>query len=294
MKELKINCLIAGAQKAGTTSLHRYLGEHPEVEGHFTIEFSSFIDDTEFQKGIPHAIDQYYKFKNTSPKVLLAKSALFSKYDKAVRRLSKYNPECKLIFLIREPVARAFSCYTFERMNGGMQGKSFDDIVSVLENKEYEDGLYRLCIGLGRYDLHLETLLKYFPSKQIKVILFEDLKSEPKRIAKEVFDFLNIDNAFVPNLKKRHNKTMVVKSENYARLLHLLQTKLAFIKDVFKFFLPYHLFNKIRTTLFNSNKKEGSYTPMTSETEAYLKAYFKPHNKKLSNLLNRDLQHWNS
>lgn len=290
---MKINTVIVGAQKAGTTSLHRYLCEHHSVEGHFTIEFSSFIVDAEWEKGIPYAIQKFYNLSNTDPDILLAKSALFSRSEKAIKRLSEYNPECKIIFLIREPVARAFSCYTFERMNGGMQGKDFDDIVEVLERKEYQEGLYRLCIGLGMYADHMETLLRYFPMDQIKVIPFEELKGKPKETCKDVFGFLGIDDNFVPNLQKKHNKTMVVKSESYARLLHLLQTKLAFIKNVVKSILPYQQFDALRTRLLNSNKKEGSYKPMTEETKKYLKDYFKPYNKRISELIDKDLSHWN-
>ena len=290
---MKINAVIVGAQKAGTTSLHRYMCEHPEVEGHFTVEFSSFIVDSEYEKGIPHAIDKFYTLQNKTPKVLLAKSALFSRSEKAIKRLSEYNPECKIIFLIREPVARAFSCYTFERMNGGMQGKDFDDIVQILENKEYQEGLYRLCIGLGMYADHMQILLKYFPIDQIKVIPFEELKGNPKETCKDVFSFVQIDDSFVPNLEKKHNKTMVVKSEAYARLLHLLKTKLAFIKNIVKSVLPYRHFDALRTRLLNSNKKEGTYKPMSDKTKEYLKNYFKPHNKKLGDIIGRDLTHWN-
>ena len=290
---MKINAVIVGAQKAGTTSLHRYMCEHPDVEGHFTVEFSSFIVDTEYEKGIPHAIDKFYNLENRSPEILLAKSALFSRDEKAIKRLYKYNPDCKILFLVREPVARAFSCYTFERMNGGMKGKDFDDIVDVLKNKEYEDGLYRLCIGLGLYADHMEKLLKYFPIEQIKVITFKDFKSNSKDVCKDIFSFLSIDQNFNPNLAIKHNKTKVVRSETYARVLYLLKTKFVFIKNIVKFILPYKRFDALRTKILNSNKKEGSYKPMSNETRLYLKNYFKPYNNKLSEMINTDLSHWN-
>lgn len=292
----KIDLMIVGAQKAGTTSLHKYLCEHPEIEGHFTIEFSYFIADEEYQKGFDIALDNYYNFQNLNPKVILAKSALFSNNEKAIKRLYEQNPKAKLVFLIREPVSRAFSSFTFEKMNGGMYKKNFNDISNSIEQNEKngeEDSMYRILIKLGQYAEHLKAIYKYFSKKQIKIVLFEELKKEPLRICQEIFEFVKIDATFQPQVEKTHNKTKVIRSQGYARLLLKMRTTNPFIKNVVKQILPYRYFDELRTKLMDFNKKEGKYTPMQSTTEIYLKNYFKPYNEKLAGMIDKDISHWN-
>lgn len=291
----RINLMIVGAQKAGTTSLHKYLCEHPEIEGHFTIEFSYFIVDEEFEKGFDHAVDTFYKLENPNPKVLLAKSALFSRDEKAICRLHEHNPDAKLIFLIREPVARAYSSFTFEKMNGGMHKRDFSEITEAIErykSKKEEGSMYRILVNLGLYANHLEDIYKYFPKKQVKIILFEELKKDPEKVCHEVFNFINVDADFLPNIHKTHNKTKVVRSEGIAQLLLNLRTKNPGLKNMVKRILPYSTFDKLRTTILDFNKKEGKKDPMTEDTRADLKKFFKPHNERLARMIDKDISHW--
>ena len=59
----KIDIAIIGAQKAGTTSLKNYLGEHSEVTTHPHTEFSFFADEDQFESGYNNVFEKYFGTK---------------------------------------------------------------------------------------------------------------------------------------------------------------------------------------------------------------------------------------
>ena len=291
----KIDLMIIGAQKAGTTSLHKYLCEHPEVEGHFTIEYSYFLIEDEYQKGFNHSLNTFFDLKDKNPKALVAKSALLSINEIGLSKLYKHNKDVTIVFMIREPVERAFSSFNFEKMNGGMQGKSFDDIgksIAAYDEEGVEDSMYRILIKLGLYSDHLEKVYKYFPKEQVQIVLFEEFKQQPNRICKSLFQKLDVDDGFVPNINSTHNKTKVVKSKWFAEFLLNLRTKNKWIKDIVKSIMPYKKFNRLKNHILNWNKTEGRYPEMSVETREFLQAFFRPYNQKLIKIYKTNLNAW--
>src|SRR5438477_970618 len=71
--DVRIDAMIIGAQKAGTTSLLRYLAEHPALGSHETVECGYFASDTEYEAGWPPACDRY--FRGVDADMLVGKSA---------------------------------------------------------------------------------------------------------------------------------------------------------------------------------------------------------------------------
>lgn len=94
-----IDIFIAGAQKAVTTSLLQYLNQHRDIQIHPQKEMTYFFNDEEFQLGESY-LSSHYKLKDEHIGLNLAKHATMSISDKALGRLQKHNPECKVIFLL--------------------------------------------------------------------------------------------------------------------------------------------------------------------------------------------------
>lgn len=195
----KVNFLIAGTQKGGTASMHKYLKQHPDVCVSDIKEIRFFVTNKYFTKN--QNIEQNYLNYHTgfSPK---SKHKVFGEatpkymYDEeAVKRIAAYNPDMKFILLLRDPIERAYSHWNMFRD----MGKEKDDFSTVIriENLEIKDLVPKQnrkysYIDRGFYSEQIKFLWKYFPKENICIIKSNDLQSKPLQTLNIVFDFLNI------------------------------------------------------------------------------------------------------
>ncbi len=294
-KEPKINLMIIGAQKAGTTSLFKYLCEHPDIEGHLTQEFSFFISDEEYKKGIISAYKKYFKKFNN--KKLIAKNAGLYVSEKGLKRLKEHNPNCKLIFIIREPVARTISSYKME-VNSGWLKQDFSKLPSEIEkhNQGEYSLMYKLFIKQSLYYENLKLIYKYFDKKNVKVIKFYDVMSNPKNICKIIFRYINVNDNFEPNTNIIYNEYLPVKSQRLESFLHKLKNENNIIKKIIKSIIPYKLYYTVakKINLLNRSKKEkNNDIIIDKKTVDYLKRFYKMPNNQLTEMLKIDLSDWN-
>ena len=98
-----------------------------------------------------------------------------------------------------------------------------------------------------------------------------------------------LDSAFSPQIAQRHNVAAWPRSE---KLAWLLSTNLA-VKQVLRRLLPDHLNDIIKQTILRFNETKFILPPMKPETRVQLVNYFRPFNDQLSDLLGRDVSHWN-
>jgi len=290
----KIDLMIVGAQKAGTTSLLRYLSEHPRINGQITKEFSYFIDDIEYNKDFNTVFNNYYN--NKSAKVIVAKNAGLYVSEKGLKRLKKYNPDCKIVFIIREPVSRTISSYKME-VNSGWLKQSFSELPYEIEkHKKGEYSLmYKLFVKQSLYVENLNLIYKYFDKNNVNVFLFEDLKSNSEKVCKQIFYNLKIYDDFVPNFKIIHNKSSFVKNQKLESLLHKLRNENNLVKRIIKIIIPFktYLFLVEKINKINKTNEVTNEIIIDNETVDFLKSFYKRYNMELSNLIGIDLSHWN-
>ena len=288
--------MIIGAQKAGTTSLKKYLSEHPEIISHPQIEFSFFNDDAEYAKGYEYIFNTCFlpNQTNTTHKVV-AKNVGICTNELSIKRLQKHNPACQIVFILRNPVQRAYSSYTMEVSNGWLK-RDLSEVKQIIENKVYNDVMYNILIKLGLYAAQLEMIYKYFPAEQVQVFLFEDLKTNSDEICKTLFKLLKVDANFEPNIKKVHNKTQQVKSSAISALTIRLRNNDNVLKKAVKKILPYSIFTKLSYSLLDLNKSDKTFSGMDEDLRAFLINFYKPHNDKLQALLgpSYDIASWNN
>ena len=185
-----INVLIAGAQKAGTTSIHKALGDHPDVQTHEQMEMTFFYQDDEYEKGETYLQKQYGVNAETE-RCYVAKNAMLSRSEQALSRLAQHNPECKIIFCARDPVERAFSSYLMEKRNGNIN-HSFDEVMEIAFLEREKHWYYNVFVELGCYDKHLDRIGKFFPEHQIKVVELNKLKMDAS-ILNELIAWIGLD-----------------------------------------------------------------------------------------------------
>jgi hypothetical protein len=179
------NLLIIGAAKAGTTSLHSYLSEHPEIFMSKHKELSYF-DGKQWSRGI-----EWYKSNFDSSYAVNGESSprytLYPKLEGVPERIRQVLGMPKMIYTIRDPIDQILSLYT-----QNVEHWSDTPLLNVADAgfPQTEYMLYsKYYMQLGRY-------LEFFPRELIHIVIMERLKSNPKAELRKLFRFIGVDEKF--------------------------------------------------------------------------------------------------
>lgn len=278
-----LDLVIVGAQKSFTTSLKEYIGGHPSVITHPQKEMGFFIDDGEYILGYKKAFIHYYKsVKRCQNKKILAKSAMLYMSEKAIKRLHEHSPGCKIILSLRNPVDRAYSSYLMEYNHSDL-GFPFEEIKSIAEKADSSYWPYTFFIDAGNYARHLKILYKYFPKDQVMIVLCPEIREDPVKVCREIFQWIGVNDAYIPEIKV-YNPTLKGKSKFYARVTHTLLNQRSLIRKSTKLFVPSYYNYKVGDVIRKVNKTKEKYKPMDSAMREYLLAYYRDANKELEEI----------
>lgn len=215
------NVIIAGAPKCGTSSLYFWLSAHPEVKASMVKETFFFADDVNrFNKNaniIEHSLEAYSSYfnskKSDQKKVRLEATAPYIYFENALKHIPKLPSKPKVIFVLREPSARLYSQYRFERFRTKR-------IQMTWEEYSKNDKL----ILHGDYEYYLKKWVKSLGKDRIHVCTFESLVSDPKECIRDMTSFLGINSIFYENYNFiQHNETVAIKNKFIHRLGLTLQ-----------------------------------------------------------------------
>lgn len=280
-----IDLMIIGAQKAGTTSLKNYLGEHPEICTHERIEFMFFVNEEEYKQGYKKIFKKYYKNCRNKNKII-GKNVLIMYNVNALKRLYEYNPNIKLVIILRNPVDRAYSAWLYEKRRGREFTKTFEEAIHI-DDPNFLNNLSQY-LDKSLYYKHLLNVFRFFDKRQIMIILFEEFIKDPLIFCKKIFEWLEVNPNFSPKVKKIHNKAAIPR--------FLFITKLIvednILKRIAKSIFPEKITYKIGKIVLKINEKEIFPPPLKYDTRQKLLKFFKPYNQKLSELLQIDLSCW--
>jgi len=201
----KLDFIIAGAQKAGTSALADFLEAHPKVkmphkdELHTTVQPARhFFDDEErFAKSeIDYAPLQRGCGRKGKSILLGSCTPIYIYWKSAMERIWNYNNKIKLLILLRNPAERAFSHWNMQR---DRRLESFDFLAAVQEekNRAREAMPFQLrkfsYMDRGFYADQIERVFRYFPREQVKVIKFEHFRREARKTLDAVCNFIGIE-----------------------------------------------------------------------------------------------------
>jgi hypothetical protein len=291
----KIDVMIVGAQKAATTSLLRYLGEHPECISHPQKEFSYFTDTKEYNEGLQTAFRKYYAHDSisTNQKIVAKNASLFTNRQ-GLQRLKDHNPNCQIVIILRNPVERTYSSYLMER-NYGAINFEFSELPELIKKYESANSSwdYNFFIDFSLYAHHLKSLFELFPAENVTVLLYEELKGDPLAVCSRIFSKAGVDPSFKPKIEVRHNVTKKTRSTAYAKVLGRFLHNQNPVKKAIKKFLPGHKVYKYGDLLRDFNKVDAQHEEINQDTKQFLIEFYKPHNRELEQMLGIDLSSWN-
>src|SRR5258706_6328567 len=190
--------LIGGAPRAGTTWLYRLLDRHPGVymARPATPEPKFFPVGGLYQKGVDFYSRTWFADVGGG-RLAGEKSTDYPVSAVAAARIARDLPSVKLVFVLRNPVDRAYSNYLWSRMNG-LEVETFETALALEEQRERElpDRLRFTrpfsYFSRGLYADLLQPYLDRFPSDQRLILKFEDLVAAPERLATRLHGFLGV------------------------------------------------------------------------------------------------------
>ena len=297
------NFLIIGTAKAGTTSLHRYLGTNPQIylspikePKYFAFPETPPIfkgpdsDHRNYGLGVVWKLEEYRRlFEGRTNE--LAAGEISPQYlycecsPGAIRQLI---PEARLIAILRDPSDRAYSHFCHSRRDGREPLADFGAALAA-EDKRIAAGWwfnfhYR---NRGYYAKQLKRYLEIFPRDQILVLLYEDMAADCPGFLRRICSFLEVDETFEFDVTERHNMTRgIPRSLLFSRFLH--STGRA--KHFFRALVPAHARRSVFKRLDSANL--GPKPVFDPEIRRQLVSQFKTDILELEQLIDRDLSAW--
>ena len=285
------NAILIGAQKAGTTSLYDWLGQHPDIFADKGMkEYNYFANNELYCEG-----DKWFQRafkKHGNEKIILHGYVNYIYFsDISAKRIFQFNNQCKIIVVLRNPIDRAYSAYWDAKKVAREESITFEEAIKkepiYLKKGTLEEQSHLTYLDHGYYTKQLTDFYKYFKKEQIKVILFDDLVQEPSKIMQELFNFLEVDNNFCPDFKVQ-NEAGLPRSIVVQKILQNIKVPKIIRKN-----LPQNITSSFKTYLIRQlNIKKVTYPKLSNETRVYLNKLYKDEVYKLEKMIHKDLSHW--
>jgi hypothetical protein len=191
--------LIGGAPRAGTTWLYALLDRHPSIYMAKPLkpEPKFFLVDALYRKGLEYYARTWFDAAGDAP-LAGEKSTDYLESAPAAERIARDLPRAKLIFILREPVDRAYSNFLWSTMNG-LETEDFATALRLEAQREREltERLrYARPYSYFSRGLYADLLAPYFervPHDQILVLKFEDIVAAPHALAERLHRFLAVE-----------------------------------------------------------------------------------------------------
>ena len=203
--------LVIGAQKAGTSSLHHYLSQNPAVLTARVKEVQYFTKyyargEGWYRAQFPLATHERAVRRRLGVSPAVGEATAACLFDpRSPERVHAFDPEMKLIALLRDPIERAYSAFQME-LRWGRETGTFEEALDreetelpgVLErlranpNVGVSSGLGRSYVARGLYAEQLERWLQLFDRGQLLILMSEDLDNDPAETLSRVAGFLEV------------------------------------------------------------------------------------------------------
>tara|TARA_B000000532_G_scaffold130553_1_gene104674 strand:+ start:5259 stop:6113 length:855 start_codon:yes stop_codon:yes gene_type:complete len=282
---MKVNLFIVGAPKAGTTSLHHYLKEIPEILMSKRKEPDFFSDREIQEQGLYYSssrINSLTKYNSLfsdwiDESIIGEASVSYLFYPNVPERIKLYNDNAKIIIMLRNPIERAFSHYLMD-YRLGLTSNSFEEEFDKKKTLNFQQ--YFL---LGNYFHQVKRYLDIFGKENVHIIWYSDFKEKTENELNKVISFLGLNTGFKVDFNKIHNSFSMPKN-NFIRKIY----SIVWLRKTLSFLFPENFLIYIKKTLFNEDKKPK----LSEKTRELLYKYYLSDIESLEELLSVNLSQW--
>jgi GT2 family glycosyltransferase len=284
--------LCVGTQKAGTTTLHDILKQHPDIYLPKSKEAHFFDTDENYNKGLDWWLDTFFG-ASKNKKVMGTMTPEYLAYEEVPERIAKtLGTDIKIIIILRNPINRAYSHYLMSRRRG-YEDHSFEKAISLEEERIKQGDFERShfsYISRGKYYEQVKRYIDTFSKENILILKFEDdfLQNREETITK-VLNFLGVEN--IPlTVDLKSNKATQPKFQKISKLIYSDN----FLKKILRSFIKSSKVKvAINQFIDRLNQTEKSIPKLTKEEKTtYLNQYFIEDIKKLESYLKMDFSTW--
>lgn len=267
--------VIGGAAKAGTTWLHACLNDNPHI--YLPPEKEIHYFSYHFDKGV----DWYQKKFKRSTKVTGDVSPSYLPHPEAAKRIAQFAPNTKFVFVLREPVARAYSHYCM-LLSSGVAGPDIDAV--LVESSRY--------VQEGFYFRHLSRYFDHFDPSCIQVFLHSELAKSPEVVIKSISEHIGVPFVDSSLIRERFFERKPLKKHvGFHQFL---------VQNLAKPIQASTLGNRVLTLLrrsslakaYHSMSPTTEYPKLTPELQQRIQGYLRADTESLQTLINRDLSSW--
>ena len=217
------NLFIVGAPKSGTTFLYHYLKQHPDIyfpdfkEPHF------FGSDLIRRNGAYNlSLKEYQNLFKTDKKIIGEASTLYIFSKNAAKEIYNFNPNAKIIIMLRNLVDLVHSLHSqfvfsgdeviedfsqaLELENSRLSGDKIPHQTTVVNKLFYSSNILSLPESI-------QSFINYFGRENVKFIYLDDIRKSPDKVYSETLEFLNVNSSFNVSNFKVINKNKTYKSK---------------------------------------------------------------------------------
>ena len=305
----KPNFFIVGAPKCGTTSLHEYLQRHPDVfmpyykEPHY---FGSDLEGSRFRqfRGQPQ---RYFKlFRDARGERRIGESSPWYLVSRrAAEEIHAYDPQARIIIMLRNPVDMMYSMWSQFRYSGNEQIETFEGALAAESARRQGQQIHKVahCItglfyhDMARFSDQVQRYYHRFGRDQVMVIIFDDFARDTAAVYRAALDFLGVDNSFQTSFNIV-NPNKEARMEWLHKLIASSGISLMLLKDRLTYLAATH---RLTPLAYRARAVEGIiavYTryeprsPLSPSLRRQLSREFSGEIDKLSALIDRDLSYW--
>lgn len=266
-----------GAPRCGTRWLARVLGEHPEVGiGRDEVYFFTRrrVVHSFWDRGREWYDQQLRGLRREGTKVIGEITPVYLFDDDTPGLIQQVAPRAKLICCVRDQSRRAESWYRlFLRFNPTLTAENYP----IDKFLTYQNDVFG---REGFYLEHLERYWRLFPRDQLLVLVFDDLELDPLAYARRVFGFLGIDDAISPASASHRINRLAPEVRSVA-------------VDGPKVGGPGTISDRPMVAAADSDGAVSHFR-MSPQLRAQMRKLYFEHNRRLGDVLDRDLSHWNA
>ncbi len=309
------NFFIAGVPKAGTTSLYYYLDQHPQIymspikePAYFSLELRlenfgadmqeltrrdlpflrEYLDGPMTTKRFGGPVTEWEDYlrlyRGVRDEIAIGEASVCYLWSKtAAQRIAGRVRDARILVILRDPAERAFSHYLQAVGLGITQGTFREYIEEDLKCRNTEFTLRHPFLAWGNYSEQVKRYLDLFPEQNIRIFLYDDYSRNAAAVLRQVFEFLSVDSAFLPDMKLRYLEPRLLRFETTRNIL----TTAGQWQRVRKM-VPPAFRRALRPVLF----RRRSELRMDPADRALLVQYYRDDIRKTARLLDRDLSAW--
>lgn len=287
---MKPNLFIVGAPKCGTTAWVEYLSAHPDVQFSDVKEPHYFCFDFPRMSQVSNLEEYLDLFRRSTARVVGEASVLYLYSGAAVKEIYEFNPDAKIVILVREqeeflPSFHNQLCLNFQetiddfelawKLSEARTPETISNACRVASQLNYKD--------MGKFYKYVKRYFDVFPHQQIRLFHYDDWIEDTRAVYLQILDFLDLDDdgrVDFPrvNARARHRNVGIAKFlqqpprpvERSVELLHKSFGVRSF---------------GVATTIERLNRRPGSDRTISSELEAEIRDFYRSENQLLDELI---------